>query len=86
MEMCERAPNQSNCYVGLLPLMTISDQLWVHHVVSHSPQQCCKHSFSANLLKISFCLRWEGRGGVGSFTNIGGKVPTLLLCVAAPYT
>ena len=45
----------------------------------HSLQQCCgqkKHSFPPIVLKINFV--WGGRGGVTSFTNITGNVPTLL--------
>ena len=49
---------------------------------SHSPQQCCNqksthfHPFCA---KFNFV--WGGRGGVASFSNITGKVPTILTSI-----
>ena len=48
----------------------------------HLPQQCCgqkKHSVSPILLQIQLCLGWEGR--FASFSNITGKVPTLLTSI-----
>ena len=47
-----------------------------------SPQQYCGQmadSFRPTLLKIQLYLSW--RGGVASFTNITGKVPTPLTSI-----
>ena len=55
-----------------------------HHPLPHPPppQQC--FGPQKILLKIQLCFGWEGRGGVTSFTNITGKVPTLLTSIVEP--
>ena len=62
--MCERAPNLSNCYLGLLPLMTIFDQLWVHHAVPPLPSHL-KQSEILSKLVGKECLQpcWGEVGG-----------------------
>ena len=69
MVLCDPAPN-NNFLFGFGFILSSP----------HFPQQCCdqkKHSFPPILLQIQLFV-WGGREEVTSFSNITGKVPTLL--------
>ena len=51
---------------------------------NHPPKQCCgKKSTHSHPFCSKFNFVWGGRGGVASFSNITGNVPTLLTSIVA---
>ena len=53
----------------------------------HFPQQCCgQKSTHFHPLCSKFNFVWGGRGGVASFSNITGKVLTLLTSIVGHWT
>ena len=81
LRLCEKTLPSNCCILSTLFLMTI---FWSTLGSSRRPPTALailwpkKHSFPPMVFKIQLCLEWEGRGGVVSFTNITGKVPTLV--------
>ena len=82
--LCEKALTSNYWYVGLYAYWKFFDRLWVHSVVPPFPlQQCCGsksshfHPFAQNST-----LFGVGKRGIASFTNITGKVATLLTSIA----
>ena len=49
--------------------------------IPSSPQPPPPHLLNNVVAKRRFKIAWGGRGGVGSFTYLTGKVPTLLTSI-----
>ena len=83
--MCEKAL-PSNCYVE--PCSASKDNFLFGFGFTpsfpHFPLQCCgQKSTHSHPFCFKFNFVWGGRGGVASFGNITGKVPTLLTSIVA---
>ena len=82
--LCEKSPSKQ-LLRGTLLLRAI---FWFGFAFipsfPYSPLQCCGQK-STHSLTHPFCSKfnfvWGGRGGVASFSNITGKVPTLLTSI-----
>ena len=79
--MCEKGL-PSNCYVGPAPNFWFGFGFMPS--CPHSPQRGCGQKsthFQTFCSKFNFV--WGGRGEAASFSNITGKVPTLLTSIVA---
>ena len=80
---CVKKPLQAIIPQDSAPLGQFCVRLWVHPVVAPtSPSNVvAKKSTQFHPFCSKFNFVWGGRGGVASFSNITGKVPTLLTSI-----